>query len=691
MQTNNIFLKYINPVFIETGTYHGDGITMAIKAGFKQIISIENRKEFFDECSKRFIKEIGNKQVKLVFGNAEKCLGEIINNINENITFWLDAHPTTGCYDTGTFSIEKELETICKHKIKTHTILIDDVRIFNYFKTSKEKLNNIVTVNNCKYIASYETIRNELPNDVLVFQNWIKVLQNSGKKVYSQGKQDGYIEFIFKTIGTTNKFCVEFGFNSKEITGGSGPNTGRLVAEDKWDNLYLDRTCENLDINLHKEVLTSDNLGEIFKKYNVPKEPDFISIDVDSIDLWLFKSFLDNGYRPRLVSVEYNSNFPITISATMGKDAQWVGDAAYGGSLLALNRVANEFDYHLICIEKYLDLFFIRGDLILKEEIPKLDTFISFTNLKHHPAPSNERLGQFMEYPSLGPLVDSPWHKTKKYLLYKNIVHGAGAGHTLMCYNHAVQQSIEKKLELIVPKCIMGHNLGKDFEFEKFFGLDQYDNQHIDNLVKEKCDKIETMEYSNNGCFQNSDFSKTKEFFISRFLKTVDEKEKLYKNHMVSNKINIAIHIRRGDIVTKKSLERFETDKALDLKIIHDQWFKDSLDNIITFKKYKMEDICVNIYTELQPNGLYYNGYGESFDLKTIFNMPNCNFYYNGNFWECLYNMIKADVFIGATWGVPIIVTFFRDGLNRESYISKHINILNYKHAHRIGSRGELM
>ena len=45
-----IFQKYINNYFIETGSYLGDGIQQAIDAGFKNIISIELSDKYFNIC-----------------------------------------------------------------------------------------------------------------------------------------------------------------------------------------------------------------------------------------------------------------------------------------------------------------------------------------------------------------------------------------------------------------------------------------------------------------------------------------------------------------------------------------------------------------------------------------------------------------------------------------------------------------
>jgi hypothetical protein len=109
---------------------------------------------------------------------------------------------------------------------------------------------------------------------------------------YSQSYQDVLLDEIFKNIGTKNipPFCVEFGFNSGSFTEGTGTNVANLVLNKNWNCLLLDGDNENADINLHKHLLTSGNISEIFRAYNAPKVPEYISIDVDSTDLWLFRA-----------------------------------------------------------------------------------------------------------------------------------------------------------------------------------------------------------------------------------------------------------------------------------------------------------------------------------------------------------------------------------------------------------------
>ena len=52
--SKNLFKKYLNPVFVETGTHHGDGVQRAFDEGFKTVYSIEIDSSLFVECYHRF-------------------------------------------------------------------------------------------------------------------------------------------------------------------------------------------------------------------------------------------------------------------------------------------------------------------------------------------------------------------------------------------------------------------------------------------------------------------------------------------------------------------------------------------------------------------------------------------------------------------------------------------------------------
>lgn len=126
-----IIEKYTD-IFVETGTFYGDGIQFALNSGYEKVISIELVDKFYEIGKQRFI---NNNKVEIVKGDSGVILGDIINKYHIPITFWLDGHFSGG--DTGLgvkeFPILEELEFIKNHDIKKHVILIDDVRCWKSY------------------------------------------------------------------------------------------------------------------------------------------------------------------------------------------------------------------------------------------------------------------------------------------------------------------------------------------------------------------------------------------------------------------------------------------------------------------------------------------------------------------------------------------------------------------------------
>jgi len=159
--SKEIFSKYLNPVFIETGSCDGDGIQLALDAGFKTIYSIELAPEHYEHCIERFN---GDFNVYLIHGDSRVELDNLLNAIDEPITFWLDAH----YYEDSVCSLWQELEAISKHSIKTHTLMIDDIRdLVNYgLGLNIEVLKQRISLINPDYKFSFEDGYTQ--NDILI-------------------------------------------------------------------------------------------------------------------------------------------------------------------------------------------------------------------------------------------------------------------------------------------------------------------------------------------------------------------------------------------------------------------------------------------------------------------------------------------------------------------------------------------
>uniref|UniRef100_A0A061R0Y0 Methyltransferase FkbM domain-containing protein n=1 Tax=Tetraselmis sp. GSL018 TaxID=582737 RepID=A0A061R0Y0_9CHLO len=244
---------------------------------------------------------------------------------------------------------------------------------------------------------------------------WIVDLKDKEWKNFSQGGQDGIVNAIFEQIGTTNKFFVEFGLGYVEnVTGDvmqdQGLNT-YLLAKSGWKGLYFDALQSSQEFNVTKAVLTEDNIVEHFQQASVPFEVDYVSIDVDSIDLWLLKGLIGKGspYRPRVISIEYNINFAPNMKISMEPTWHaWTNRAVYGASAGAINYVAQRNGYKTVYImPSGLDLFLIRRDILSDCCGPSFkDMSKDIMPSRMHPECTKEDLDR---------LVDDPLYLNGKY------------------------------------------------------------------------------------------------------------------------------------------------------------------------------------------------------------------------------------------------------------------------------------
>ncbi len=87
--------------------------------------------------------------------------------------------------------------------------------------------------------------------------------------------------------------------------------------EEGWRGLLLDGDNENAKIDLKKHYIFASNIVAIFEENMVPHDLDYLSCDMDSHDLWVLRAILEAGYRLRVITTEYNSNYPITDALTL--------------------------------------------------------------------------------------------------------------------------------------------------------------------------------------------------------------------------------------------------------------------------------------------------------------------------------------------------------------------------------------
>jgi hypothetical protein len=168
-----LFKRHLNPVFIETGTYLGEGIKLALAAGFSTIRSVELSEKLFADNVRRFAQQ---PNIKIFHGSSEEQLWNMIEDIRQPATFWLDAHYSAGITAKGSENspVLKELRIIGRHPIKTHTVMIDDRRqvgTADFDFITEDQIRTALLAINPAYKIGYDTGSTANPmflNDIIV-------------------------------------------------------------------------------------------------------------------------------------------------------------------------------------------------------------------------------------------------------------------------------------------------------------------------------------------------------------------------------------------------------------------------------------------------------------------------------------------------------------------------------------------
>ena len=217
------------------------------------------------------------------------------------------------------------------------------------------------------------------------------IYHNYGIKECPHYSEDGVIEKIFIEIGVEeNPFIVEFG-ESRSLGTTTRSFRIRYLSRAIYFVGSLDFYSKILNVlDVLKTTLLTRNIKYLKFLTNMPfiffvnpenivnffdtaliqeriksSNIDILTIDIDSYDYYLVKELLEHEYNPRLFIVEYNPNLPIDQSLSYpNKEACSLSsnNKVYGASYLAMNNLMEKFDYKLVHISGFCNLFYIRNE-----------------------------------------------------------------------------------------------------------------------------------------------------------------------------------------------------------------------------------------------------------------------------------------------------------------------------------------
>jgi hypothetical protein len=135
---NNYIIPFNLTVFVETGSGKGEGIKHALNYSFKKLYSIEIVPQLYEHCKTT----ITDPRVKFLNQcSVDGIENSILEEENENILFWLDAHFPGADFHYSKYDstrdekiripLQSEIELIWNHR-KNHkdVFIIDDLRIY---------------------------------------------------------------------------------------------------------------------------------------------------------------------------------------------------------------------------------------------------------------------------------------------------------------------------------------------------------------------------------------------------------------------------------------------------------------------------------------------------------------------------------------------------------------------------------
>jgi hypothetical protein len=246
-----------------------------------------------------------------------------------------------------------------------------------FFNILNILIQNIQNINNSLTQNSGYLARNEIKSHLNKLKNLDYRLEHFGEKIYSQNDEDGIIREIFNRLNINKGIFCEIGLEN-----GLECNSLYLLLNG-WKGIWIEGNIDHKEFinQKFKSLFEQQKLHAVFEYINpeningkisngleflnlYDSEIDFLSIDIDGMDIHLLKALTLN---PKVICIEYNGKFPPPLRLTPKYSTEYVWKTSdyMGSSLSSLNDVASAKNYLLVGTNiTGANAFFVREDLV---------------------------------------------------------------------------------------------------------------------------------------------------------------------------------------------------------------------------------------------------------------------------------------------------------------------------------------
>lgn len=190
--------------------------------------------------------------------------------------------------------------------------------------------------------------------------------------VFSNGGEDGILDYLFDKIKNKTFTFLEIG-----SANGVNNNTaylaifkkfsGVMIEGDKFNSwlskmVYRKYNSAVLSVNA---FVSLNNIFELTKAFP-PRDLDVLSIDIDGVDYFILEYILNNGFKPKIIIVEYNANYGpdrkicVPYKSDFNYSKEHPTRLYYGVSLNGWKILLSKFKYKFITVDSCgVNAFFV--------------------------------------------------------------------------------------------------------------------------------------------------------------------------------------------------------------------------------------------------------------------------------------------------------------------------------------------